>query len=506
MMFLALIGTTVGILALFLAIDLRLADMSVDRIRQNLLEGGMLSALQSLSEVLAAVLGLTLTVVAIVVQLAAQRYSPKVVDLFMRDFTNLAFFAFMVVSCTYVTLIPAVANGPGMTPMVTISVGLLLCVANFGLLLPYFAHVFAFLQPSSIIDHIQEGAVRAMDTLQHRPRSKMKPVHIRTTQDQLALAIERISDSCLAAIEQADRHLAVHTLEMLESMLCSYLERESDLPPGWERVERDYFFMLSQEPFEEIIASKVWVEAKTLYEFEHAFRRSLQLQNHDIIVRIATATRTIGLKSIEMEDFAATEMVIRFFNTFLRHSINAHEVRPCYNIFYQYRTFALGLLDVRPEFFERVSAHLAYYGRLAGEMKLSFVTVIAAHDMGELCLQAHKHSPVLARSVLDNMLGILDIDDNARSNGVVTGTGVLQAFSILGARLIALGDMNLVGLVRAVLLLETKGRRARVRDRVLAVKDRKFWEITDRGVDFNYLSEEERVHFEAFFEPLLLDE
>ncbi|MEE8395539.1 MAG: hypothetical protein V3S29_05750, partial [bacterium] len=39
------------------------------------------SAVGNLAEVLIGVLGLTLTVVAIVVQLAAQRYTPKLVDL-----------------------------------------------------------------------------------------------------------------------------------------------------------------------------------------------------------------------------------------------------------------------------------------------------------------------------------------------------------------------------------------------------------------------------------------
>ncbi len=45
----------------------------------------MQNALGSLSQVIAAVLGIAITVVSIVVQLAATRYTSRVADLFFRD-------------------------------------------------------------------------------------------------------------------------------------------------------------------------------------------------------------------------------------------------------------------------------------------------------------------------------------------------------------------------------------------------------------------------------------
>src|SRR5215212_2757862 len=59
----------------------------------------MQSALGSLAQVIAAVLGIAITVVSIVVQLAATKYTSRVAEMFFRDRTNLAVMGFFVVAC-----------------------------------------------------------------------------------------------------------------------------------------------------------------------------------------------------------------------------------------------------------------------------------------------------------------------------------------------------------------------------------------------------------------------
>src|SRR3954464_1058108 len=55
--------------------------------------------LGSLAQVIAAVLAIAITVVSIVVQLAATRYTSRIADMFFRDRTNLAVMGFFVVAC-----------------------------------------------------------------------------------------------------------------------------------------------------------------------------------------------------------------------------------------------------------------------------------------------------------------------------------------------------------------------------------------------------------------------
>src|SRR5262249_55547095 len=59
----------------------------------------MQNALGNVAQVIAAVLGIAITVVSIVVQLAATRYTSRVADLFFRDRINLGVMGFFVVAC-----------------------------------------------------------------------------------------------------------------------------------------------------------------------------------------------------------------------------------------------------------------------------------------------------------------------------------------------------------------------------------------------------------------------
>lgn len=499
LLFSAIIGATVGLLVLSFTIDLGLDGRDLSTAAAHLRQHGLKNVLGPLPEVLAAMLGLMLTVVAIVVQLAAQRYSTKVIDLFLRDKTNLLFFLFMVISCSYVTVVPIVVPESGPTPVVTISVGLLLCIINFTLLLPYVAYVFTFLQPGNIIRRIQGDASRNLRTL--ASSKDVSRTKISAAQSQIAVSIERISDSCLSAIQQADRFLAVYTIEVLEQMLCDYLEREQELPEAWADIEQSHFFMLSTRHYREIVQSQVWVEAKILYEFEHAFRCALRVDNHDILARIASATTVVGLKTIDVGDLKATRMVIRFFNTFARHALNAGHVRTCYSVFYQYRSFALGLLSKHPQLFARVCDHFVYYGRLATEMGYPFVTVTATHDLSEMCMRAHDADRDLAAAILRQILSIVDAEDEA-----VPSIDVLQTLTILGTRLLECGDQELASLVQVVLQRSPSGILERAQERILAVKDWKFWEITERGEDFNYLQPSSRGYFQQFISAVIHSE
>src|SRR5439155_10055088 len=57
------------------------------------------NALGNMAQVVAAILGIVITVVSIVLQLAATRYTPRIADMFFRDRTNLGVLAFFVVAC-----------------------------------------------------------------------------------------------------------------------------------------------------------------------------------------------------------------------------------------------------------------------------------------------------------------------------------------------------------------------------------------------------------------------
>ena len=113
----------------------------------------MQNALGSLSQVIAAVLGIAITVVSIVVQLAATRYTSRVADLFFRDRINLGVMGFFVVACVEALWVSFTVRRD-YVPQATITATVIMASGSVLLLVPYFAYVFDFLDPEKVIARI----------------------------------------------------------------------------------------------------------------------------------------------------------------------------------------------------------------------------------------------------------------------------------------------------------------------------------------------------------------
>ena len=454
---------------------------------------GVFQALGSLAEVMAAILGITLTVVAIVVQLASARYPAKIVDLFMTDPLNIGLFAFMTGSCTYVVVAPTLGS-PEPSRLVAMS-AVVLTLINFGLLLPYFGHVFSFLEPNNIITKIQ---ARAYGHALAARRGKKGT--IAEHQAQLADALERIADNSMAAMGQSDRALAIHTVQALQDFLASYIASKGDYPAAWHQMEPGGMSGLSHEFLDEIRQTHSWVEAKTLMELDRIFRKSLELMP-ELVSQVALSTRLIGQCAVAREQGAVRDLVIQFFNTYMRHTINAANVRAAYNVLYEYRHFAEHLQQHDPACCLRIVEHLVYYGRTANTRGMPFVTVTVAHDVRALCECAYETQSM---DMLNMLRIFLTLDQPSETDGQETALlGVRRAQSILGAFFLERGDIGLAEQIRFDMRDEPLDRLERLRDEILSVKDRKFWEITDRGFNFDWVSPQLRPYVGEFFSTLV---
>lgn len=494
LLFLGVVGAGVGFVVSALALDLTTSSLTFDGFLKAFRSEGMAASVGNLAEVLAAVFGIALTVVAIVVQLAAQRYPAKIVDVFMVDRVNILTFAFMAASCIYVLLVPAVATTE---PVGTFALGLalVLAVGNFGLLLPYFGHVFAFLEPTNLISEIERRARRELA----RARDDRSPSMPRS-QRKVSLGLDRVADNCMAAIAGEDRNLALHSVRAIESFLVHYQRTKDQMPDDWSHIEWDIFGTLAHEFVEEIVETGTWLEAKGLMEFERILRSALARAN-EVVSQIARSTGTIGTEALRRGDRETVALVIRFFNTYIRHGLNQRNVRAVYNILYEYRRFAAEVLVRETDLTTRIVQHLVYYGRLANDMGLPFVTVTAAHDVRVLCQLAYREPDYDIGRILTQFL-TLDQPSEAKSEEVAL-IGVRKAQSILGAFFLANDEVALADLIRKDMRHEETRRLELIRDEILSVEERKFWEITDRGMNFDWVAPELHIQIRRFFEPLL---
>src|SRR5260370_8063039 len=120
------------------------------------------------------------------------------------------------------------------------------------------------------------------------------------------------------------------------------------------------------------------------------------IHRKEAVYAIAVATRNIGLAAIEAGDAEAAELSLRFFNTYLRTSINRSAPTFASGIMNEYRRFAIGALEWRRDLAVEAAAHLLRYGRHFDEAGMPAIFRAAAEDVPALATQApvrHPHAP-----------------------------------------------------------------------------------------------------------------
>src|SRR4051812_38550843 len=122
-------------------------------------EPGFISdALSGLAGMTAAVLGIGITVVSLLGQLTAERYT-GVAQMFLRDRTNVTVMAYYVVTCVVGVALSLSLHSEFVPRAAIFS---MMCAVALGLviMLPYFAYVFRFLEPVSLIARIEAEAAQ----------------------------------------------------------------------------------------------------------------------------------------------------------------------------------------------------------------------------------------------------------------------------------------------------------------------------------------------------------
>jgi len=449
-------------------------------------------AIGSLSEVLIAILGLVITVVAIVVQLAAQRYTPKLVDLFLADRINVAYFTLMVVASSFSVLL-AYTTTENFLPFWGALFLLVLTTLILGLLIPYFNHVFLFLTPANIIRIIRRNAQRGMARVQH---SRPRPGDIQRLQNEVANAMEQISDIALSAVSQMDRNVALLSIRSLKDVMVDQLLVKRGMPRVWFRPHKDHFPAASTEFLKEVHQTRTWVEAKGFMDMELIFKMSIK-EMPDAVSAVANSTKIVGLYAIKLRDFQVLHSVIEFFNTFLRHALNDRNPKALYNLLYQYRLLAEEVLTVDEKLAERIAFYFKYYGQLAQTYNIPLILITACFDLAYLLKTAYRAGVPNLEALMSTFL---EADDNpATQSNEFDLRSVRKAQLMFASFLLSEGDNRLVQRIAADMKDEPRDRMEAIHREMLAVGDRKFWEVTDRGVNFFYMEEDQKQFLNQFY-------
>ncbi|MCZ6646023.1 MAG: DUF2254 domain-containing protein [SAR324 cluster bacterium] len=452
----------------------------------------------NLAEVLIGVLGLTLTVVAIVVQLAAQRYTPKLVDLFLADRVNALTFLGMVFATVFCIWI-IYSSRTDYVPVYGKLLLMIITTVLLTLLIPYFRYVFKFLTPSNIIETIEANLARMVDA----SVKMVDGIALEKQKSLVANGLEQVTDIALSAVTQMDRNVALMSINTLSAILRNYTKNKTRLKEAWFRPNPSQFIAISSEFFDEIAERRLWVEARGFMDMELIFGLALRTMP-DANSAIGANTRELCITAIENEDAEAAYLCVEYFNTFLRRSINDNNVRAVFSLLYQYRRLAEYLLPKQLQLGEEIAGFINYYGQQAMRVGMPFLKVAAAMDIGILL----RHGYALNVSPMDRMLeDFLSIGESPDLHDIAFAhEGVRKAHVILAAHLMAQGkSSDHLQRISDSLRRESPAWLENIKTALLNVTKQKFWEITDRGgINFEYIEPKLKDALSKFYEEYLV--
>jgi hypothetical protein len=437
---------------------------------------------------------MVLTSIALAIPITANMYTPKLIEIFIKDKVNIAVLAFFVLSSAQAIWSTQATwdRGPletagGVYPRVSLWLAFESITLGWAILIPYFYYVFRFLSPTNIIARVSELVTEEFDAI---PR---EGGDIEEAQRELEQRILNLGNVILRAVDRADRDVTLDAIRALKRVMVDYETRKDRLPPAWFDVAADLFVGLSHEAIELIRKERIWVEQKCLHQLALAYNASL-VKMPDAVSAISDVTRELVLNAESQHDPGTLELGVRYFNTFLREAVKKKDVHAIFDIFYQYKELARDLFGTHAGTALAIGRHIKYYADFARMNGLAFIYELACYEIASMLEWAWDRKVPARRELFDILLSFDAIPGSVRLARAKTIAGAM--FRERGAeeeeRLLA---EHLAGLPKGLL-------EQALRD-LLSTTNPIFWEVTDRQTNIDYIPEPRRTHAAAFVAGVL---
>jgi len=453
-------------------------------------------AVSSLAGMIAAVFGIVITVVSIIVQLSADRYT-GVARMFLRDRINLVVMGYYVIACVCGIWL-SVSLHRDYVPRVALLAMISATTLGLVLMAPYFRYVFWFLEPMNIISRIRSEAVGVA------VRGAEERDHERSAAAQAAtlFAMEELTDITSNSISGKDKIIASGAVDALKDFSLEYLKTKQRASDAWFDIgpsirQNPDFVAMDPESLQDLERRRTWIEWKVMRQYLGIYNEALASMR-DINYLIAIDTRYIGEAAGAARDDELIELVFRFMNSYLRSTLNARDVRTAYNVLNQYRLLVEAMIRQKNgrAAVEGVK-HMNYYGHVSFDMKLTFVTETVAYDLSALCQYANEQGMPEEEEMLARFL---ELDRPLRVSSQESALlGVRKAQVKLAAFYLMCGERDKARRIWDDMAREPAERLQSIRHALESVESKDFWEIIDRGRNFEYMPPAQRACLAQFF-------
>jgi hypothetical protein len=431
--------------------------------------------------------GVTLSIIIVAVvfgiQTTSSRYSPRIIGIFTRNPLNALVLSFSLASILYTFLIRSEVKA-NYVPMWSVGVAEVLALLDFAILLPYVRYIFEVMRAETLVESIMRRAKREL-------RAANSKRDIRRHRDALMTSVAQVTDIAFGSIQLGDMPICVLTIEVLGRFLVDdYLKIKKGFPDEWFQVGHAELPGASDQIVAEVNRARTWFSYTIMSSFVDMVGLT-PVHRKEAVHAIAVATRDVGIGAIQVGDPEVAELCVRFFNTYLRAAINRSAPTFASGIMNEYRRFAIGALEWRPDLAVEAAAHLLRYGRHFDEAGMPATLGAAAEDVADLAIEAHHRDPQvtlkLARLLVHNLL---DLTPNARPIGL---NGLFKGVAKLSFWAMAADQKDVVNVLVEGIAAAPPDFVEAALDRMESMQNGLFWEVNERVIAFDWVEQQLRA-------------
>ena len=297
--------------------------------------------------VLATVLGTLIIVIAI-----AAESTPKLMDLFVRDWVSLIFIWFLILASIHSTIIMYYFEPMERLSSVMLNTYIYLPLSSM-LSLPYIFYILLYSKTDNVIKKLYSLNIDDIKRL------KNKPIHLAMNDVKV---IEHYQYQLMSTIDQFDDLLEYISFKEAQTEI---IRSVGDTVKEYMRNKTSYdlrFFSATgtirnnptfrtyiEHQYKDIEDRKTFYEVKSFKMMGNAYIRKMENGEYELASLIASEISSVGILALELEqDDLIIDINIRF-NTFMRfaikHAVRNNEPRNLYNLAFHYSTLLQGYVD-----------------------------------------------------------------------------------------------------------------------------------------------------------------
>lgn len=450
------------------------------------LEPGPMAAanvIRQLTRAVITILALAVTVTGIAVPLTASLYTPRLLELFVRDRLTVLYFVYLTFTAllTHFVLyvirdVPQDVFVPNALAIWAALMGQV-CIVVTG---PFLLHMFGFLSPRNIVRRM---AAEVTTLLERAPREDSDALRFEVSE-----GIAQFTELVARAITRHDSQMIGAVIDQLGKLATSYRNLKPRMPESWFAGDPSARLTTPKRTIKVLKAEGTWFEFKLLQVIDETLP-GIMSETPEVTIRAARMVRQIASRSAATGDTEVVALAIRFLNTFLRQAITEHRVRAFYYISWEYRRLAEDLADVGPDQVPEIARLLAFYGQAAADAGMAFAYHVAIYDIADILLVARTANLSCVPAVAALLVHHLRRD-----------TAPLEpAAKVIGHALAAAQD-DLADEIAAVLAELPPDRVGQAVEHVLEARQPYYQEVTARVSDLNHVPDEARTALETWWQ------